>query len=139
MNNDFSKVTIVLPSLNPDDKLNKVVEGLLEAGFKDIVLVNDGSDEAHLEPFRQAGLHKEVTLLVHEVNKGKGRALKTAFSYVVNNRKDSAGVITVDGDNQHTVRDIKACAKCLSVRIRSYSAAVIFHRIMCRGRAGWEM
>ena len=85
MNNDFSKVTIVLPSLNPDDKLNKVVEGLLEAGFK-------------------------VTLLIHEVNKGKGRALKTAFSYVVNNRKDSAGVITVDGDNQHTVRDIKACA-----------------------------
>ena len=66
MNNDFSKVTIVLPSLNPDDKLNKVVDGLLEAGFKDIVLVNDGSDEAHLEPFRQAGLHKEVTLLVHE-------------------------------------------------------------------------
>ena len=97
MNNDFSKVTIVLPSLNPDDKLNKVVDGLLEAGFKDIVLVNDGSDEAHLEPFRQAGLHKEVTLLIHEVNKGKGRALKTAFSYVVNNRKDSAGVITVDG------------------------------------------
>ena len=44
MNNDFSKVTIVLPSLNPDDKLNKVVDGLLEAGFKDIVLVNDGSD-----------------------------------------------------------------------------------------------
>ena len=110
MNNDFSKVTIVLPSLNPDDKLNKVVDGLLEAGFKDIVLVNDGSDEAHLEPFRQADLHKEVTLLIHEVNKGKGRALKTAFSYVVNNRKDSAGVITVDGDNQHTVRDIKACA-----------------------------
>lgn len=75
MNNDFSKVTIVLPSLNPDDKLNKVVDGLLEAGFKDIVLVNDGSDEAHLEPFRQADLHKEVTLLVHEVNKGKGSEL----------------------------------------------------------------
>lgn len=111
MNDDFSKVTIVLPSLNPDDKLNKVVEGLIEAGFKDIVLVNDGSDEAHLEPFRQAGLHKEVTLLIHDVNKGKGRALKTAFSYVVNNRKDSAGVITVDGDNQHTVKDIKACAR----------------------------
>ena len=65
MNNDFSKVTIVLPSLNPDDKLNKVVEGLLEAGFKDIVLVNDGSDEAHLEPFRQAGTRGQQ-------GKGKG-------------------------------------------------------------------
>lgn len=140
MNNDFSKVTIVLPSLNPDDKLNKVVEGLLEAGFKDIVLVNDGSDEAHLEPFRQAGLHKEVTLLIHEVNKGKGKALKTAFSYVVNNRKDSAGVITVDGDNQHTVKDIKACAdKMLECKDKVILGCRDFHRIMCRGRAGWEM
>ena len=26
MNGDFKKVTIVLPSLNPDEKLNKVVE-----------------------------------------------------------------------------------------------------------------
>lgn len=73
MNGDFKKVTIVLPSLNPDEKLNKVVDGLLSAGFEDIVLVNDGSDEAHLEPFRQAAAHKEVTLLTHEVNKGKGR------------------------------------------------------------------
>ncbi len=111
MNGDFKKVTIVLPSLNPDEKLNKVVDGLLSAGFEDIVLVNDGSDEAHLEPFRQAAAHKEVTLLTHEVNKGKGRALKTAFSYVVDNRKQTAGVITVDGDNQHTVNDIRACAE----------------------------
>ncbi len=111
MNGDFKKVTIVLPSLNPDEKLNKVVDGLLSAGFEDIVLVNDGSDEAHLEPFRQAAAHKEVTLLTHEVNKGKGRALKTAFSYVVDNRKQTAGVITVDGDNQHTVKDIRACAE----------------------------
>lgn len=110
MNGDFLNVTIVLPSLNPDDKLNKVVDGLIEAGFKDIVLVNDGSDEAHLEPFRLAAANKEVTLLTHDVNKGKGRALKTAFSYVVENRKDTAGVITVDGDNQHTIKDIKACA-----------------------------
>lgn len=111
MNGDFKKVTIVLPSLNPDEKLNKVVDGLLSAGFEDIVLVNDGSDEAHLEPFRQAAAHKEVTLLTHEVNKGKGRALKTAFSYLVDNRKQTAGVITVDGDNQHTVKDIRACAE----------------------------
>ena len=111
MNGDFKKVTIVLPSLNPDEKLNKVVDGLLSAGFEDIVLVNDGSDEAHLEPFRQAAAHKEVTLLTHEVNKGKGRALKTAFSYVIDNRKQTAGVITVDGDNQHTVKDIRACAE----------------------------
>lgn len=106
-------VTIVLPSLNPDEKLNMVVEGLIANGFTDIVLVNDGSDSAHMEPFEKASAHKEVTLLTHEVNKGKGRALKTAFSYVLENRKDTAGVVTVDGDNQHTTHDIMACAKLM--------------------------
>lgn len=107
----MENVTVILPSLNPDEKLNMVIGGLLREGFTDIVIVNDGSDEAHMEPFKKAALHKEVTVLTHEVNKGKGRALKTAFSYVLENRKDIAGVVTVDGDNQHTSHDIKACAE----------------------------
>lgn len=103
-------VTVVLPSLNPDEKLDLVVDGLLAAGFTDIVIVNDGSDERHMEPFARVGSHREVTILTHEVNIGKGRALKTAFSYVLKNRRDVAGVVTVDGDNQHMPCDIRACA-----------------------------
>ncbi len=106
-------VTIVLPSLNPDEKLNMVVDSLLQEGFTDIIIVNDGSNETHLEPFMIADKHPEVTLLTHEVNRGKGRAMKTAFSYVLENRPETAGVITVDGDNQHTGKDIKACAQML--------------------------
>lgn len=104
-------VTIVLPSLDPDEKLNMVVNGLLEEGFRDIVIVNDGSDEEHLAPFREAAEHPEVTVLTHEVNRGKGRALKTAFSYIRENREGILGVVTVDGDNQHRPKDIKACAE----------------------------
>lgn len=111
MSDSIKNVVVVLPSLDPDEKLNLVVEGLLQEGFSDIVIVNDGSDEAHMEPFKKASLHREVTLLTHEVNKGKGRALKTAFSYILENRGDIAGVVTVDGDNQHTSHDIKACAE----------------------------
>lgn len=104
-------VTIVLPSLDPDEKLMQVVDGLLEKGFEDIVIVNDGSHEDHLKPFEQAAEHPEVTVLTHEVNKGKGRGLKTAFEFVLNNRPESLGVVTVDGDNQHTPHDIMACAE----------------------------
>ena len=104
-------ITVVLPSLNPDEKLNQVVNGLLEEGFRDIVIVNDGSDADHMEPFREAQTHPEVTLLTHEVNRGKGRALKTAFAYIRENRREIAGVVTVDGDNQHRPKDIRACAE----------------------------
>lgn len=106
-------VTIVLPSLNPDEKLNMVVEGLLAEGFGDIVIVNDGSDKEHMEPFRLAAAHPEVTLLTHEVNKGKGRALKTAFSHILGRQQGTEGVVTVDGDNQHTPKDIKSCAEAM--------------------------
>ncbi len=60
-------ITVVLPSLNPDEKLLKVVRGVLAAGFTDVIIVNDGSDEAHTEAFNQAGALSEVTVLTHPV------------------------------------------------------------------------
>lgn len=106
-------VTIVIPSLNPDEKLTGVVQGLLDAGMTDILLVDDGSDAAHQKPFQQAEQHPEVTVLHHDGNRGKGRALKTAFAYVAAHRPDSVGAVTVDGDGQHGIRDICRLAQAL--------------------------
>ena len=39
---DLSKIYVVLPSLDPDEKLVTVIDGLLEYGFSHIILVNDG-------------------------------------------------------------------------------------------------
>ena len=108
---DYRDVTAVLPSLNPDKTLEEVVDSLLEAGFRDIILINDGSDEAHLAPFLNAAQRPEVTLLTHEVNRGKGAAMKTAFAWLLEHRPDCAGVVTVDGDGQHLAADVKNCAQ----------------------------
>jgi len=106
-------VTVIVPSLDPDEKLMQVVEGLRNIGFKDILLVNDGSHADRTEPFREAAQYPEVTVLTHEVNKGKGRALKTAFAWCLENRPDIDGVVTADGDNQHRAEDILKCAEKL--------------------------
>lgn len=42
VNAAFSRIIIVIPSLNPDDKLISAVKGLRAVGFKEIILVNDG-------------------------------------------------------------------------------------------------
>lgn len=105
------KVSVIIPSLNPDDKLLRTVEGLAAVGFDDIIVVNDGSDAEHKEPFEELSKRDDVTVLTHEANRGKGRALKTAFEYCLKNRQDSCGVVTADGDNQHTPGDILACAE----------------------------
>ena len=110
---DLSKISVVLPSLEPDDKLVAVIDGLLEHGFTDIILVNDGSKPENLHYFEEeAAAHPDIIhLLHHEVNKGKGAALKNAFRYFLANRPDGFGVVTVDGDNQHHPEDTRRCCE----------------------------
>jgi len=109
---DLSKISVVLPSLDPDEKLNAVIDGLLEYGFTDIVLVNDGSKPENLHYFTDAAqAHPEIHVLTHPENRGKGAALKTAFTWVLENRPDGLGVVTVDGDNQHHPEDTRACCQ----------------------------
>jgi len=107
----FKNVSIIIPSLDPTSDLEKVVHSVMEQGFCDIILVDDGSKEENKKFFPKGD---GITLLVHEVNKGKGAALKTAMEYVVKNRPDSNGVVTCDGDGQHTAKDVaNVCKKML--------------------------
>ncbi len=107
------KTTVIVPSLNPDEKMINTVKSIIAEGFDDIIVVNDGSAPEYLEPFETVKAFPEVTVLTHEVNKGKGRAMKTAFSYVLENRTDVLGVITVDADGQHLPKDIRACVNAM--------------------------
>ena len=125
--NELQKITVVLPSLDPDEKLKAVIDGLLEYGFTDIILVNDGSKPENLHYFEEAAQHPEVHLLTHAINRGKGAALKTAFTWFLENRPEQLGVVTVDGDNQHHPEDTKACAlhmaehELLTLGVRDFS------------------
>lgn len=107
----FSRVVAVVPSLNPDEKLYKVVWGLHREGFCRIVVINDGSAEAHLEPFEQCKQVPGTVVLTHPQNRGKGAAMKTAFGYIMNELPDSAGAVTVDGDAQHRPEDCRKCVE----------------------------
>ncbi len=107
MKNKFD-VCIIIPSLDPDERLAGVVEGLRREGFSDIILVDDGSAPENKKFFPTG---EDITLLVHEVNKGKGEALKTAMRYVHENKKNSPGVVTCDGDGQHLAQDVTKVAE----------------------------
>ncbi len=107
----LDSVAVVLPSLNPDHRFKAVADGLIEAGFRHIVVVDDGSDEEHKHWFDELRPSPVCHVLVHEVNKGKGRALKDAFAYVHEKLPELKGVVTIDGDGQHLLGDIIACGE----------------------------
>lgn len=113
MSDVFESVAIVLPSLDPDEKFVGVVDGLVSSGFRHIIIVDDGSDRDHKEPFEYASQFPQCKILVHDVNKGKGRALKDAFLYVSQNFPELEGVITIDGDGQHLIGDIINCGRVM--------------------------
>ncbi len=104
-----TKSSVILPSYNPSERLISTVQGLIEAGFDDIILVDDGSRQDCLKYFETVELLEECTVVHHEVNRGKGRALKTGIDFFLKNRPDRFGAVTTDDDGQHTPKDVLNC------------------------------
>ena len=99
------KVVPIIPALNPDEKLINSILELIENGFQKIIVVNDGSSD--LKIFDELKKKDECIILTHEINKGKGCALKTAFNYYKDNLINKyEGVITLDADGQHDISDV---------------------------------
>lgn len=110
---------IVIPALNPGRELIGYVEALIGNGWSRILLVDDGSRDDCRFIFDTIEEKKECTVLRHEVNLGKGRALKDAMSrykdiFLSEDGKDRpGGIITVDSDGQHTVEDVSKVAAAM--------------------------
>ena len=111
MKSPLRDLAIVLPSLDPDEKFDRVVQGLAERGFRHLVIVDDGSAPEKQTHFEKAAALPGCTVLHHERNMGKGCALKNAFAYVLRELPELDGVITIDGDGQHLLEDIVACGE----------------------------
>ncbi len=67
-------VTVILPAFNEEISIGSIV--LLTRHYADnVIVVDDGSSDRTAEIARKAG----AEVIIHEVNKGKGAALKTGF------------------------------------------------------------
>ncbi len=100
-------ISVILPSYRPDEKLLSTVASLEDAGFEDIIVVDDGGGDEYNTYFEKLRERPSCTVLVHGQNRGKGAALKTAFEWYTRNRS-GLGVVTADGDGQHRAEDVTA-------------------------------
>ncbi len=96
---------MLIPAYEPGEHLVPLVRAMIElAPEAHILVVDDGSGPAYGERFRLATAAGAVVLR-HEVNRGKGAALKTGIRAILE-RWPGEDVITADADGQHTPRDI---------------------------------
>lgn len=104
-------MTILIPAYEPDKRLLELIVQLQEYQLGPIVLVDDGSGPAYQGTFDMAEAFG-CTVLTHETNLGKGRALKTGFRYIQETGL-SGYVVCADSDGQHLPHDIKRIVEVL--------------------------
>lgn len=108
-------LTIIIPAYEPDNKMLALIDSLeansdLNKDMK-ILIINDGSSREYEHIFTKA-VKKGCIKLTHEKNLGKGAALKTAFSYLLESGYKGS-VVCADCDGQHRPEDIKKVASSL--------------------------
>ena len=113
------KVIPLVPSLNPDEKMTKYIKELIKIGFEKIIVINDGSSKKYDDYFNEIKKYKEVEVLKHVVNQGKGRALKTGLNHYLNNYNYYNVIVTADADGQHSPKDTLKVAKFLEKNKKS--------------------
>lgn len=87
-------ICVVIPAYNSAATIEAVVRETLLQGFP-LLVVDDGSDDGTAERF--AGL--PVSLLRHDLNRGKGKALRSGFEWALGH--GFSRVVTLDSDGQH--------------------------------------
>lgn len=104
-------IAIIIPALDPDDRMVSLVHDLRMSGYENIILVDDGSELCNRSFFKICKEQYGCKLIRHIVNFGKGMALKSAFNYILESCPEISGAVTVDCDGQHVLKDIDTCAR----------------------------
>jgi UDP-N-acetylglucosamine---dolichyl-phosphate N-acetylglucosaminyltransferase len=95
------KLFIVIPAYQEMQVIASVIRELHTYGYRNIIIVDDGSEDNTFEEARKAG----AMVLRHSMNRGKGAAVKTGIEAAKRSGADI--VITFDGDGQNDPGDIK--------------------------------
>lgn len=97
---DTKDIYIIIPAKDEASKIGLVVKKVQKEGFKNIIVVDDGSSDDTVMIAQEQG----ATVISHLVNLGPGAATQTGMDYAVKN--GAKVVVTIDGDNQHYPSDI---------------------------------
>ena len=94
-------VFVVVPAYNEAKNIGRVIRDLFQHGYKNIVIVDDGSSDDTYVEAKKLGVH----VLQHEVNRGQGAALQTGNEFALANGAEI--IVHFDADSQMSPSDIE--------------------------------
>lgn len=93
------KIIVLIPAYNAEKTIEQLateIRGVLPK----IIVVDDGSSDSTVEKARRAGCE----VIVHDINQGKGGALRTGFHKI--SEMDYDWIVIMDADGQHLPQDL---------------------------------
>jgi glycosyltransferase involved in cell wall biosynthesis len=96
------KIFVVIPLFNEKKHISAVLENVTKYKLP-VVVVDDGSTDGSEFTVQDLRI-KNVVLLTHGINLGKGSAMKTGAEYAF--KKGADAVIFMDSDGQHKANDL---------------------------------
>lgn len=99
---DKDAVLIIIPVYNESKRVGQVIESVIDLGFKNILVVDDGSIDQTQKELKK----HPVMVLSHIINRGVGAATETGLEFFRRSRQYLLAV-TIDGDMQHSPEDIE--------------------------------
>lgn len=100
------KPFVLIPAFNEEENIVEVIKESKKY-CENIIVIDDGSTDKTCEVSKAEG----VTVLKHEINLGKGGALKTGTEYAI--KKGADIILALDSDGQHKAEDIPKFIKAL--------------------------
>jgi len=101
------KVWIVIPAYEEELSIGNVIDGLHREGWKNIIVVDDGSRDNTGGVARK----KKAVVITHPKNMGLGAALRTGLKTALEAGADCA--VTFDADGQHDPKAVRALLESL--------------------------
>jgi len=95
------KCLIVMPAHNEERAIGAVLDDLRAEGYRDVIVVNDGSRDRTAEIAEEKG----AVVLNHPRNLGLGAALNTGLRAALERGADCA--VTFDSDGQHDPKAVR--------------------------------
>jgi glycosyltransferase involved in cell wall biosynthesis len=87
----------LIPAFNEEDNIEEVILRLKKHKNVNIIVIDDGSTDSTPNIVKKLG----TVLVRHEINKGKGEAIKTGFKYILENHPEAKYVVLIDADMQY--------------------------------------
>ncbi len=143
MNDEKLKLTVVIPCYNEKDNIRTIVNRVLNSPIenKEIIVVDDYSQDGTRDVLENDINSLVSKVVYHEVNLGKGAALRTGFAHA-----SGDVVIIQDADLEYDPNDYVKCVKpiidgecdvCygsrfLNQRAKGYRANQIANKVLTR-------